>query len=208
MCTEFCIDGFTKAAIRYGSGMRILRQEPFEALISFILSQCNNIKRISSIISTLCTHFGKKIDFMGETYHVFPKPEELATLSLSDLQCIRAGYRAKYILEAAKAVLSGDIDFCKIGGLSTEDARCEIMRLPGVGEKVADCFLLFGLSKFDAFPKDVWIKKTMAAYPSLSSSGFGDFAGIAQQYIFYYARETGLKIKVPDKDGNGAAQCE
>jgi len=203
----FCTDDFMERAVRFSSGMRILRQEPWEALISFILSQCNNIKRIRSIISTLCSIAGGKIVFLGGAYDTFPGPLEIASLGQSELQRLKAGYRAPYIVEAGKAVLAGDIDFEKLRTLSTEDARREVMRLPGVGEKVANCFLLFGLQKLDAFPVDVWIKKAMAFHPAISPSRFGEFAGIAQQYIFYYARETGLKIRRPDGEGDGALSC-
>ncbi|MCX7615437.1 MAG: hypothetical protein N2Z65_06750, partial [Clostridiales bacterium] len=158
-------------------------------------------------VQALCKLAGRKIEFMGKTYDLFPTPGEIANLSLSDLQCIKAGYRTPYILEAAKAVLSGEMNFNKIKALSTDEGRREMMKLPGVGEKVADCFLLFGLSKFDAFPKDVWIKKTLAAFPSLNASRFGEFAGIAQQYLFYYARETGLDLESLNRERKTAASC-
>ena len=156
----FCIDDFTSEAVEFGSGMRILRQEPFETLISFILSQCNNIKRIRGIVHALSKLSGKEIDFHGKLYYAFPEPSELARLSLSDLQPLKAGYRAPYILEAAKAVLSGEVNFTKIGAMETGDARREIMKLYGVGEKVANCFLLFGMGKLDAFPRRCMDKKS------------------------------------------------
>ncbi|MDP4109505.1 MAG: DNA glycosylase [Bacillota bacterium] len=189
----FSIDDFTQRAVSFGNGMRILRQEPFETLISFIFSQCNNISRIRSIIKSLCMLSGEKFEAMGKTFFTFPTALKINSLSERELQSLRAGYRAPYVREAANAVLTGSINFNALRALGTEEARKEIMRLPGVGKKVADCFLLFGLQKYDAFPADVWIKKVFANYPGITPSRFGEFAGIAQQYFFYYARENKLE---------------
>jgi len=173
------------------SGVRVLNQEPWETLCSFIISQNNNIKRIKGIIERLCETFGKKV---GDNY-TFPSAEVIAELSLEDLAPLRSGFRAKYILDAAKRVASGEIDFSKIKEMDIDSARAELMKIYGVGEKVADCVLLFGLDFPEAFPKDVWIKRAMPIlFPKGLPSGCTNFAGIIQQYIFSYSRKTKLDI--------------
>lgn len=185
----FCGDPFTAKAAEYGAGMRILRQEPWEALCSFIISQCNNIPRIKSIINKLCELFGEQKSFDGITLCAFPSAQAIADLSEADLAPLRAGYRIPYIISAARAAAQNQIDFDSLKKMSFEQAEREIMRLPGVGKKVANCFLLFGLAKTEAFPVDTWMKKAQKYYDfPLSASQFGEYAGIAQQYIFYYIR--------------------
>lgn len=180
-------DEFFQKAVEYGMGLRLLRQEPWEALCSFIISQCNNISRIQKIIDTLCINFGQN---MGD-YYAFPTAERIAEAELSDLDVLRSGYRAKYILSAAKAVAEGSFDFDLIDKMTTDEARKYTMKLSGVGRKVADCFLLFGMGKYDAFPVDTWMKKAEDHYDKKTFGGnFGEYAGIAQQYIFYYARSS------------------
>lgn len=183
-------DDFTKSAVSYGMGLRILRQEPWEALCSFIISQCNNIPRIQKIVDTLCEAYGDDVTLDGERLKTFPSAERLANLPEDGLDMLRAGYRAPYILNAARRVADGEIDFKTIDALDTPDAEKYIMGLNGVGRKVADCFLLFGMGKLDAFPVDTWMKKAAPYYKDgFDSRAFGKYAGIAQQYIFYYARE-------------------
>lgn len=177
-------------AARYAPGIRILNQEPFEALISFIISQNNNIKRIEGIVDRLCEHFGEPI---GETdtspLFAFPTAERLAALSPDDLTPIRAGFRHRYIIDAAQKVADGSVDLESLRDLPYDEAQAELMKICGVGVKVADCVLLYGLHRLDGFPLDVWMKRAMAAlFPKLSPSYFGQYAGIAQQYIFHYAR--------------------
>ena len=175
-----------KEAASYASGIRILSQEPFEALITFIISQNNNIKRITGIIGRLCESFGEEI---SQGTYAFPTPEALAVLSEDDLSPIRAGFRHKYILDAAKKVSSGEIDLESLRSLPYEDARNELMKIKGVGVKVADCVLLYGLHRLDAFPMDVWMKRAMKElFDGMDPTVFGDYAGIAQQYIFHYSR--------------------
>ena len=182
-------DAFTREALRYGAGLRVLRQEPWEALCAFILSQCNNIPRIMRIMDTLCTLFGKPILSEGETFYAFPTSETLAALTPEALAPLRAGYRAKYLLGAARAVACGALDFKALEKMDTASARTAVMALDGIGQKVADCFLLFGLGRGDAFPIDTWMKKASAFYPGgFDAAAVGSNAGIAQQYIFYYAR--------------------
>ena len=182
-------DDFTTKAVEFGRGLRILRQEPWEALCSFIISQCNNIPRIQSIIGRLCSLFGDEIEWQGNKLYTFPAASKLAELTAEDLAPLRCGYRAPYIINAAKAVAANSSFFEELEALDTLSARKKIMELEGVGPKVADCFLLFGMHKMDAFPVDTWMKKAAVYYGGkFDSSLFGEYAGIAQQYIFYYAR--------------------
>ncbi len=191
----FCCNDFMRRAVDYGRGLRILRQEPWEALASFIVPQCNNIPRIRSILDVFCRLYGEPVELEGETLHTFPAPKRVAALSLADLTPLRAGYRAQYILLAAQSVASGGLDLAALQHMDTEQARAAVQSLRGVGRKVADCFLLFGLHKLDAFPVDTWMKKADAFYqPGGSAAAFGPYAGIAQQYIFYYARGTKLAL--------------
>ena len=178
-----------KNAAEYAHGIRVLNQEPWETLCSFIISQNNNIKRIKGIINRLCENFGQD---MGGWY-TFPSAEKIAGLSLDELGVLRSGFRAKYILDAAKKVSGGEIDLEKLKTIPTDDARKELMKITGVGPKVADCVLLFSLGHTDAFPKDVWIKRAMEVLfgGELPQSAV-PYAGIAQQYIFFYARDTKL----------------
>lgn len=181
-----------KTASSFACGIRILRQDPWEALCSFIISQNNNIPRIKGIVERLCDNFGERIN---ESFCSFPSAEKVASLTIDDLAVLRSGFRAKYILDAARKVASGEVDLEALKTLNTDDARAELMKIYGVGEKVADCTLLFGLSHANAFPKDVWIKRAMA---KLFDGQLPDcalpYAGIAQQYIFHYARMTKLDI--------------
>ena len=173
-------------AARFAPGIRILNQEPFEALISFIISQNNNIKRIAGIVDRLCENFGQEIK-AGR--FAFPTAERLASLSLDDLAPIRAGFRHRYIIDAAQKVADGTVDLESLRYLPYDEARAELMKITGVGVKVADCVLLYGLHRLDGFPLDVWMKRAMAAlFPDLTPKDFGQYAGIAQQYIFHYSR--------------------
>ena len=181
-----------KDACTFTNGIRILNQEPWEALCSFIISQNNNIPRIKGIIERLCENFGDE-NKIG--LYSFPTAEKIASLSLDDLQVLRSGFRAKYILDAAKKVSSGEIDLYKLKFLDIDTARTELMKIYGVGAKVADCTLLFGLGHISAFPKDVWIKKAMVSlFDGELPSCTKGFEGIAQQYIFHYVRNSNLEI--------------
>lgn len=169
-----------KEACAFSPGIRILRQDPWEALCSFIISQNNNIPRIKGIISRLCTVFGAG---------GFPAPEVLAPLDVEDLAPLRSGFRAKYILSAARMVSSGEVDFSAVSSLPLEEARGILMKIKGVGRKVADCALLYGFHRLDAFPMDVWMRRAMdVLFPGVAPEDFGEYAGVAQQYIFHYSR--------------------
>jgi len=189
---RLCVDNFMRAATEFGAGIRILRQDRWEALCSFIISQRNNIPRIKKIISTLCREYGDCFEYDGKTYYTFPSAGTLAQLDPCDIASIRCGYRADYIIGAARAVTSGGLDLDALSRCSTEQARAALKMLRGVGDKVADCTLLFGLNMMDAFPLDVWMKRAVSEQygPDFDSGIFGPFAGIAQQYIFFYTRST------------------
>ena len=172
-------------AVKECSGIRILCQEPWEALCSFIISQNNNIPRIKKIINALCNNFGD--DIGGE--FSFPNPEKLASLSEKDLAPIRAGFRAKYIIDAAQKVSSGVINFENLEKMPNDEAKNILMQIKGVGTKVADCMLLYGMHRLSAFPLDVWMKRVMDKFfPDQSPEFFGQYAGIAQQYLYHYSR--------------------
>ena len=173
-------------------GIRILRQDPFEALISFIISQNNNIKRISKIIENIASKFGRPV---GNGLFAFPEPLTLASAAESDFAALGAGYRANYIKEAAEAVSSGAFDLNAIFSLDYETAKARLMCLKGIGAKVADCVLLFGFAKKEAFPVDVWMKKVLSNYyPEGFPERFYDYRGVAQQYLFQYIRVLENKV--------------
>lgn len=175
-----------KEAAKFAPGIRILRQEPFEALISFIISQNNNIKRISGIVERLCENWGEEI---GDGFYAFPTAEALGKLTAEDLGPIRAGFRARYIEDAVRKVLNGEVDLKALESMDFEEAKEELLKIKGVGSKVADCVLLYGFHKLRGFPMDVWMKRAMAVlFPDFTGEDFGEYAGIAQQYIFHYAR--------------------
>ena len=197
---KISIDDFMKKAVSFGAGIRILRQDRWEALCSFIISQCNNIPRIKKIVAALCHEFGDKIEFDGNRYYSFPSAERLAALEADDLAPLRCGYRAEYIIGAARAVASGGLDLDALARGAVPQARQALTKLRGVGDKVADCALLFGLNMLDAFPRDVWIRRAISQYygPEFDPAVFSPYGGIAQQYMFYYIRCTkGLSIDKP-----------
>lgn len=185
---KFSQDSRMHDAISFGKGIRILRQEPWEALVSFIISQCNNIPRIRGIIEKMCAIFGEQVSCGDIKRYSFPSAETLSECTLSDLEPLRSGYRAKYILSAAKRVAGGEADLDVISKLNTADARKALLEFEGVGNKVADCTLLFGMGKLDAFPVDVWMKRALSEFFNNEIPDFGEYAGIAQQYIFHYTR--------------------
>ncbi len=174
-----------KLAAEQNSGIRILRQDRWEVLCSFIISQNNNIPRIKGIINRLCEGFGEKT----EGGFTFPTAERLSNLSPDDLAPIRAGFRARYIIEGAKKYYNNEIDHALLQNGDIESARKELMKITGVGVKVADCTLLFGYGRIDALPRDVWIKRAIeqffdGSFPECANG----YEGIAQQYLFNYIR--------------------
>lgn len=194
-------------AIKHGRGLRILKQEPWELLISYIISANNSIPMISRSIGLLSQMYGRKLSYRGKDYYAFPTKSELGAATLEGISMCRAGFRCKYIYQAVKMVNSGELELEAVEGLNIDEARKELMRVPGVGPKVADCIMLFSMGKYRAYPVDVWVKRVteyfflgkdvpMKEIQRFAADKFGDLAGFAQEYLFYYARE--FKIN-PDK---------
>lgn len=174
----------------FSSGIRILKQDPWETLCSFIISQNNNIPRIKGIIENMSKSFGEKFEQDGKVYYSFPTAKALFDAGEEKIFALKTGFRAKYIYDAASKVVSGEIDLNAIFDMNLEDSMQTLTKIKGVGPKVASCVLLFGFSKYDAFPIDVWVKRILANYYSdtIPAHLSGKYAGIAQQYLFYYER--------------------
>ncbi|MDF2537601.1 MAG: hypothetical protein K0S76_622 [Herbinix sp.] len=186
-------DQFLKAAAEYGKGIRILKQEPFEMLISYIISQNKNIPSIKNCIERICERYGEKRrsdQGEGVTYYTFPSPDRLAKASAKDLRELKLGYRDEYIINAAQAVVQGELPLEKLMGCSFEEAAAVLKKIRGIGNKVANCILLYGLHHIEAFPVDVWIAKVLKEiYDNRFDVKIYDgYAGIVQQYMFYYMR--------------------
>ena len=190
------IDDIMTEAINKSSGIRILRQEFSETVISFIISQNNNIPRIKSIIENLCKNFGTELE---NEYFSFPEADTLASLSPDDLKFLKAGYRDSYIIDAAQNIYLKKLNMDIIKNAPIEEARAEISKIKGIGPKVADCILLFGAARTEVFPTDVWMKKVLTAFYGFETltpkeinnfayQKFGALAGYAQQYLFNLAR--------------------
>ena len=189
-------DDKLRKAAEFGKGIRILNQDPVETVFSFIVSANNNIPRIKLILNRLCRLAG---ECKGD-YYAFPTLEAMASLDEKDFSAIGAGYRASYLASTAKSLLC--IDFDELRKLDTGTLRNELMKLKGVGRKVADCILLFGFHRTDVFPVDTWIKKVFQkSYGDLSAEKlserlvetYGELSGYVQQYLFYYARDNFLE---------------
>lgn len=201
------VDNYLKESIKFGSGIRILRQDLWECIISFIISANNNIPRIKKIIERLSKEYGKEIEFDGNTYYCFPTPEELSKASVEDLRKLGLGFRDKRIYNTTKMIIENKINLEAIKNMdTTENMRNELLKLDGVGPKVADCILLFALKRVDVFPIDVWVRRVMndlyihneneekvnkKELQKLAEDKFGKLQGIAQQYLFYWKREEG-----------------
>ncbi len=184
-------DPFLRRAAEAGAGIRILHQDPWEALVSFIISQNRNIPGIRSSIRLLCRAAGaERRDARGMTWHAFPGPGEIRRLGLSGLDACRLGYRSPYVLGAAEAVLSGGLDLDALQRAEPDRVLAALTALKGVGPKVAACAALFGLHQLDAFPVDVWIRRALEAeYPDgFPRERCSPYNGVYQQYIFAYIR--------------------
>lgn len=183
----FSKDITLKKCIEARPFIRVLRQPFFDTLLSFIISQTNNIPRITGIVERLCTEFGKEI---APQMYAFPTPSKLAPLQLDALAPIRAGFRAKYLIDASKKIYYNEIEEQNLRSLPTPTARKELCTIYGVGPKVADCVLLFALQRTEVIPMDVWMKKAMQElFPNGLPTCTKGFEGIAQQYIFEWYRK-------------------
>ena len=200
------IDKYLKTSVEYGNGIRILNQDLWETIISFIISANNNIPRIKGIIERISAKYGKEIEWNEKKYYLFPTPEELKDATIEDLRSLGTGFRDKRIYETTHAVLEKKIDLEKLHQeKDTLKVREELLKLSGVGPKVADCILLFStLKRFDVFPIDVWVRRVMnelyiknedenkvnkKEIMRLAEQKFGKLEGLAQQYLFYWKRE-------------------
>lgn len=187
---------FMAPALSYSCGVRILKQQPLETLISFIISANNNISRIKKSVNYICEHFGKDLN---DGNFAFPTLQELGNITEKDFVMAGTGYRAPHLVKTIQMLNDGfDLDGLK--NIPTEEAKQKLLTLPGVGPKVADCVLLFGLGHKKVFPVDTWIAKVFNEYFDENEKNrqkmrkilvetFGDLSGIAQQYLFYYKRE-------------------
>ncbi len=191
-------DDVMAAAIAYGGGMRILKQDLWETIASFLISQNNNIPRIKKCIESICAAYGNVLgEYQGKTYHSFPTIEAMASLNEKEIDLCRLGYRGKYIIHTAKQLIKEPSYIETLMSAERLKAYEMLLALNGVGPKVANCIMLFGLGKYDSFPLDVWIKKVMHKWYHIEEGNlkemsrfaaehFGAYGGIAQQYLFYY----------------------
>lgn len=200
------IDDNMKTSIEYGKGIRILNQDLWETIISFIISANNNIPRIKGIIERLSKKYGKEIEYNGEKYYTFPTAEELKNVNVEDFRKLGLGFRDIRLYETTHMILEGKVDLNKLRkNPNTIEVREQLLTLSGVGPKVADCILLFSdLKRFEVFPIDVWVRRVMndlyikqedenkvskKQIEKLAEEKFGNLAGLAQQYLFYWRRE-------------------
>ena len=202
------IDNNMRISIQYGNGIRILKQDPWEALISFIISANNNIPRIKGIIERISRKYGQLIEWNNKKYYTFPTPKELSKASVKDLRTLGLGFRDSRVFETTRIINNKEIELEKLEEIKDVNIlREELLKFSGVGPKVADCIMLFSMKKFEVFPIDVWVKRVMTELYctqeiennvknmsnkkilELANSKFGCLSGIAQQYLFYWRRE-------------------
>ncbi len=183
--TNFSANEMIKSACEFAPGIRVLRQEPWEAFITFIISQNNNIARIKGIVERICAAFGDEIE---EGIYSFPKAERLAKEPAESFAKLGCGYRADYIAAAAKEVYEGSLDLESLMTAPLSEARERLLKVHGIGPKVADCVLLYGLGRVERCPADVWMKRVIAALGGEMPKCVTEHAGIAQQFLFHYAR--------------------
>ena len=198
------IDKYLKTSVEYGKGIRILNQDLWETIISFIISANNNIPRIKGIIERISEKYGTEIEWNGKKYYTFPTPEQLSQATVEDLRTLGTGFRDVRIYETTRKVLRGEVNLNEIVKKDTITARDELLTLSGVGPKVADCILLFStLKRFDVFPIDVWVRRVInelyiknedenkvskKEIMKIAEQKFGAIQGLAQQYLFYWKR--------------------
>lgn len=182
-------DKYLSNAAKFGSGIRILRQDLWEMIVSFLISQQNNIVRIRRCIQNICEQYGEeKKNGSGGIYYAFPKAEVLAKLDEDALKACNLGYRSKYVVRTAQSIVQGEVDLEEIKKLSYTKAKAELLKLYGIGEKVADCICLFALHNLEAFPVDTHIKQALSAHykRGFPKRRYKGFEGVLQQYIFYF----------------------
>ena len=206
-------DKIVKKAVKHCPGLRLTRQDPFQCCISFVISANSNIPNIRTRLQKLCKKFGTKIRFEKKEFFIFPSPKRLGKATLHDLQECGLGYRSKYVLDTSRAIASGEIDFDELKRSDYQTSRESLLKLPGIGGKVADCVMLFSLEKLEAFPLDTWITRILEKYypnkfcmnkKTISKNGyekihqlildhFGNFAGYSQQFLFKMERDLNEK---------------
>ena len=195
-------------SVEYGYGIRLLNQEHFELLISFIISARNSIPSIMKTIKKISEKWGTPIEYKGNTYYTFPTPEQLKDATEEEIKETGASFRSKYIVDTIAKVNenSYDFDLERISKLNTDECHVALQNFKGVGSKVADCIMLFSMRKYSAFPVDVWVKRAMIFFYGAEDASlnkirifardkFGELAGFAQQYLFYYARENKISVE-------------
>ena len=206
-------DKIEKKATGNYPGLRVTRQDPFQCCISFIVSSNSNIPNIRMRLQKLCKKFGAKVRFQKRNFFLFPEPKKLANATLQDLQECKLGYRSKYVLDTSRLIASGEIDFDELKKMNYDQDKELLLKLPGIGDKVADCIMLFSLEKLDAFPLDTWMvkilqkyysgnfcmdKKTVSKkrYQSIRQNvleHFGKYAGYSQQFLYKMERDLNEK---------------
>ncbi len=198
-------DPILKEAVRFGEGIRILRQEPFEITLSFIISANNRIPMIKKVINNISEKWGEEIIYKGKSYFSFPTMEQLKEATIEELEGCSAGFRAKYIKDTVSKIYNKEQDLEYIKTLDDDQCHDAMKEFNGIGPKVSDCIILFSMQKYSAFPVDVWVKRAMQHFyvaPDVSlpkirifaREKFGELSGFAQQYLFFYARENNIKI--------------
>ena len=210
---EITKDKIVKKTVRYYPGLRITRQDPFQCCISFIVSSNSNIPNIRMRLQKLCRKFGTKVRFQKRDFFLFPEPKRLARATMQELNQCKLGYRSKYVLDTSRAIASGEIDLDELKKIKYEQAKESLLKLPGIGDKVADCIMLFSLEKLDAFPLDTWMLKILQKYYSdkfcidkktISKKRyedvrqnileyFGRYAGYSQQFLYKMERDLNEK---------------
>ncbi|HVP57954.1 MAG TPA: DNA glycosylase [bacterium] len=199
------VDGFMKKVLKSVKGLRLLKQEPWHCLCSYLLSSSNRVERIDKTVKEIARRWGTSHSICGYEVHTLPEPDVLAACGEPGIRSCGAGFRSPYLVRAAAKVANGTLDFASLGRLPYQEAKEVLMTIDGVGEKIADCILLFAFSRYEAFPVDVWIKKAVERIyfggepvspkeiRRFAREHFGPYAGYAQEYIYHYARSRGLE---------------
>lgn len=208
---ELSKDEILKKSVDYGYGIRILSQEPFELVISFIISARNSIPSIKKTIKKISERWGNEIEYNGEKFYTFPTPEMLKNATEDEIRETGASFRSKYIVDTVSNInkdlndIDGVYNLKRIASLSDDECHTALQEFKGIGAKVSDCIMLFSMKKYSAFPVDVWVKRAMMHFYDAKEGSlnkirifardkFKDLSGFAQQYLFYYARENNIKI--------------